>query len=162
MMLLAAIMGGLQPSPIPPVPNSATLGRTAWIFSTIGHSEFCPPGNVTVDIRTGRYTVTLTAARRVCGDPLLQRPVRNGKLSPANLATLQAAYLRVLGQGLESKVCRDGGHPQEIIVDNGGTPLMALTTGQATGWPPEDIACWSEAATALHDLLDHIFPGADE
>lgn len=156
--LLAALIATVQPASIP---QRVALGRTASIFSTVGHSEFCPAGNVTVDLRTGHYAVTLRAARRVCNDVGLERPVGKGKLFGQNLAALRTAYLRVLSDGLESSVCRGGGRPQDIIVNNGGTPVLALTTGRATASAPGDLSCWSEAATALHDTLDRIFSPAD-
>src|SRR4051812_12717904 len=56
------------------------LGRTAWVFATIGHSEWCPPGNVRLDLVTGLYAVTGRAARPVCGRRGLERPVVTARL----------------------------------------------------------------------------------
>jgi len=74
---------------------------------------------------------------------------------------LRAAYLRVLSEGLESELCREGGRPRDLIISNGGTPILALTSGWATSSAPDDLSCWSEAATALHDALDRVFSPAD-
>ena len=66
-------------------------GRTAIVFSTIGHSEWCPAGNVRLDLATGRYAVTPTAPRLICTQPNLERPVFTGRLKGTPLADLQRA-----------------------------------------------------------------------
>jgi hypothetical protein len=152
--LLAALIATFEPTVAP-------LGGTAWIFATVGHSEFCPAGNVTVDVRTGRYTLTARAARRVCNDVRLERPARQGTLSPQKLAAVRTAYQRVLSEGLESQVCQEGGRPQDLVISNGSTPILVLTNGRASHSAPGDVGCWSEATTALHDALDRVFSPAD-
>ena len=137
------------------------VGRTAWLFSTVGHSEWCPAGNVTVDLRTGRYSLTKRAARRVCGQPMLERPVTKGTLDGRRLTSVRAAYMRVLTDGLESEVCREGRRPDTIVISNGGTPTLLLVTGAFTATAPDNLACWSDAANTLHDVLDHIFAAED-
>ena len=151
---LAALIAPVQPAQ---APTPATLGRTAWIFSTVGHSEFCPAGNVSVDLRTGRYTLTQRAPRRVCDEVSLERPVKTGTLVGKPLARLRGAYLRVVTEGFESAACREGAARQEIVISNGGTPILVLTTGRGTGSAPDDLGCWNEATTALHDALDDTF-----
>jgi len=155
-LLLFALIATVQPAPSP---KPAAIGRTARIFATVGHSEFCPAGNVTVDLPTGNYQATARADQRVCNQEGLERPSRKGKLSAQNLEDLRAAYIRALSEGLESRTCRQPG--QDIIISNGGTPLMALTTGSFTVSVPNDLSCWSEAATALYDTLDQLFSPDD-
>jgi len=150
--LLVALMVAVQPSP-----NAVALGRTAWIFSTIGHSEFCNPGHARLDLQTGRYTLTARAPRRICDQPGLERSVRSGTLVDGSLARLRDAYQRALTEGMESPVCREGGKSQDIIISNGGTPILLLATGRAVRSAPDDLSCWSNAATALHDALDEAF-----
>jgi hypothetical protein len=87
----------------------------------------------------------------------LDRPISTGTLSTARLAAIRAAYLRVLAEGLVNLACRDGGRLEEIIVSNGGTPVLVLNTGAETAAAPDDLTCWSEAASALHDALDDAF-----
>jgi hypothetical protein len=152
--LVAALMAATQSVS---TSTSVDLGRTAWIFSTVGQSEFCPAGNVTVDLRTGVYTLTPRAPRGICYDVGLERPSSKGRLSGHSLAALRAAYLRVLSEGFEKSVCRDGGRPQDIIFDTGGTPILVLTNGRGTRSAPDDLSCWSAAASALHDILDEAF-----
>jgi hypothetical protein len=155
----AAVLAASQPAL---AANTPTPGRTAWIVATVGHSEFCPAGNVRLDLRTGRYEFTPRAPRRVCDEPGLERPVRTGRLGSKRLAILRAASLRVMARGFQSEACRDGTQPKdEIIISNGGTPIILLTTGAGTGSALEDLTCWSEAATALHDLLDETFDSTE-
>jgi len=147
-----------------PAPARPVLppGETAWIFSTIGHSEFCNPGHVRLDLRTGRYDLTVRAPRRICDKPGLERPVVIGTLTAEALETLRVAYRRVLADGLESRACREGRRPQGIIlISNGGTPVLLVATGRAVGSPPDDLSCWSEAATAFHHALEKAFGARD-
>ena len=151
---LAAFLAASQPAE-PPSPSA--IGRTAWIFGTVSHSEWCPAGHVRLDLRTGRYEFTLRARRPSCVDPKLERPVRTGSLGARRLAAVRSAYLRVFREGLEKPICRDGGRPEDITVSNGGTPILILATGWRTVAAGDDLSCWSEAASALHELLDDTF-----
>jgi hypothetical protein len=153
--LLAALLAMAQPVP-PPIP--AGPGGTAWVFSTVGHSEWCPAGNVILDLRTGRYTLTRTASRRVCSERGLERPVLKGRLAGPGLEAARAAYRRAWSEGLESRECRAGGHPRDVIlVSNGGTPLLVATSGWGSLSAPDDLTCWSAAANGLHEVLDKAF-----
>jgi hypothetical protein len=153
-MLLAAALAATQPAP--PAPDAAP-GRTAWLVATIGHSEWCPAGNVRLDLATGRYQVTATAPRRSCGTPGLERPVRSGVLAGPRLRDARAAFRRAAGEGLTSRACRDGGQPEQIVISNGGDRIMLVTNGARAEAAPENQSCWSPAATALHDWLDRQF-----
>ena len=64
-------------------------------------------------------------------------------------------------EGFKSPACENGNHPEDITVSNGGTPTLVLTTGFATGSALDDLSCWSDAATALHDLLDETFESTE-
>jgi hypothetical protein len=157
---VAALLAAAQP------PQRAqlepALGRTAWVFATIGHSEWCPPGNVRVDLLSGRYALTGRAARRVCRRPGLERPVVTARLGGATLEALRAAYRRVLTEGLESRECRDGKHPDLVAISNSSTPILVVGTGADTGAAPDDLVCWSGAGNALLDALDETFRAAHQ
>ena len=56
--------------------------------------------------------------------------------------------------------CRNGGRPDRIITGNSGTPVLVLTTGAYTESAPHELTCWSEAAMALHGVLDELFVSA--
>jgi hypothetical protein len=152
--MLAALAAAAQQAP---PANAASLGQTAWIFSTIDHSEFCPAGNVKLDLRSGRYEPIQGAARKICDEANLERPVKSGKLGANQLARIQEAYLRVLNEGFESKACRNGEKLDHIIVSNGGTPILVLTTGNFSAIAPENLTCWSDSANAFHKLLGKTF-----
>jgi hypothetical protein len=151
---LAALLAALQPAP---PAHARLLGRTAWILGTVQQSEWCPAGNVRLDLRTGRYQLTPGAARSVCHDAGLERPVLNGVLRGERLEVVRAAYLLALTEGLMNPACRDGGRPDVIVVNNAGTPILVLATGSATRSPPDDMACWSTAAQAVHRELEDVF-----
>lgn len=157
MLALIAALLSVGPADAYPVPKSVDQRRTAWIFSTIQHSEFCHAGNVRIDLRTGHYVLTPLAPRKRCNEPELERPVLLGSLSAWRLAKLRGAYTRVLDEGVISPDCQDGKEPEMIIVSNGGTPLMVVATGAFTVAPPEYLSCWSKAAKALHEALDEAF-----
>lgn len=156
MLLLIAALISAEPTTL----RAEHFGRTARIFSTVGHSEFCPAGNVTLDVRSGRFTLTPRAPRAICDDPQLERPVKRGRLSGPALTAIQLAYGRVLREGFENQRCRGGAPTEDIVINNGGTPVLVLTTGRATGSAPDDLNCWNDAATALHNLLESTFRSA--
>lgn len=157
--LLAAALAAGQPGPSadPDFPH-----RTAWIVATVGHSEWCPAGNVRLDLVSGRYALTPRASRRVCDEAGLERPVTEGRLDADRLAAVRAAYRRVLAEGLESPACADGGRPERLVISNGGPQILLLATGAETGLAPDDLSCWSDAAFALHDALDEAFESAHD
>lgn len=141
--------------------TEASFAHPGWVLSTVGQSEWCPAGNVMLDLKTGRYALTRRAPRRLCNQIGLQRPVIHGTLVRAQLTTIRSAYLRVLSDGLENPACRDGGRPGNIVVDNGGLRVLVVTSGMATMSAPDDLACWSEAGTALQNAVDRIFSPDD-
>jgi len=132
--------------------------RSGWIVATIDHSEWCPAGNVNLDIQTGKYSYTAGAPRAVCYDEGLERPVSKGRLRGEKLNRLRAAFAGANELGLEAAACRDGRTPDyTIVVSNGGTPALVLTTGAYTHSAPGELSCWSEAAFKLQRLLDETF-----
>ncbi|MEA3061675.1 MAG: hypothetical protein QOJ94_1456 [Sphingomonadales bacterium] len=158
--VLAALLAAAQPPQRAQLESA--LGRTAWVFATIGHSEWCPAGNVRLDLVSGRYELTGRASRRVCGQRRLERPVVAAQLGGARLDVLRAAYRRVLAEGLESPECREGKHPDMIVISNGGTPILVVATGALTMAARDDLTCWSGAANALHGALDEAFSAAHQ
>ena len=156
-LLFAALMAATHSLP---APKQVALSPTAWIFSTIAHSEWCPAGNVRLDLRTGEYMLTARAPRRICHDANVERPVNRGRLPQARLNALRAAYSQALAQGLANRECAQGRQPTKFVISNGGTPVLVLTTGQRTLSAPGELSCWSDAADALHAALDHEFPSA--
>lgn len=135
-----------------PVSNDV---RTAVIFGTVGQSEWCPAGNVRVDLETGQYALTRRAPRAVCWDASLERPISEGRLDGAQLHALEQAFQRAVSHGLND--CRAGTRPDDIIVSNGGVPVLVVTDGRGTTSAPTEFNCWSDAGRNLHSLLDTTF-----
>ena len=153
--LIAALWIAAQPAPPPPPPpNVAALGRTAWVFATVGHSEWCPAGNVRIDLQTGTYALTARAPQGVCHRVGLERPVTTGRLDAARLAPVRAAAARVLTEGFVHPSCRGGPRRDEIVVSNAGTPVLVLTNGAGTAAAPDDLSCWSAAASAFYASIE--------
>ncbi|MEA3048480.1 MAG: hypothetical protein QOG84_316 [Sphingomonadales bacterium] len=155
--ILAATLAAAQPAR-----PASGLGPTARVFATIGHSEFCPAGNVRLDILTGRNELTGRAARRECGRRGLERPVANARLDGGRLTAIRAAYRRALAEVPESPECREGKHPAAFVVSDGGTPILVVATGALTMGAPDDLSCWSAAANALGGALDDSFRDAHQ
>lgn len=130
-------------------------GRTAIIFSTIEHSEWCPAGNVRIDLVTGEFALTPRAPREVCQNAGLERSSKSGRLDTARLEEVRRAYLNAQSAGLD--ICIDDFIPESIIVSNGGTPILALTSGAYTLAAPEKLQCWSDEANKLDRTLNEIF-----
>jgi len=150
MEMLAALMFLGQP----PIPVDRPLSDGPVLFSTIDHSEWCPAGNVQINLGSGDYTLTRGAARGVCRDPKLVRPILRGRLDAPALAAIRQAYQRAEREGMNA--CENG-KPGEIIVSNGGTPIMVLTNGIGTRTAPQSHSCWSDAALALHRMIGRGF-----
>jgi hypothetical protein len=140
-----------------PTPHPAPDG---WIFSTVGHSEWCPAGNVQLDVGTGDYRFTPRAARRICHDVSLRRPTRSGRLRGQALSSLRTAYERARAQGLVSARCEGSASTRPFVVSNGGTPVLVVTDGARTRSAPDELGCWSDAANALLGVLERTFPSA--
>lgn len=159
MMFMAPLFAALSASTQSPLAlKPGTFGQTAWVFSTIAHSEWCPAGNVMLDLRSGEYRLTARAPRRTCHDASVGRPATTGRLQQASLGALRAGYTRAIAQGLANADCEQGRQPTKSIITNAGTPVLVLTNGQRTFAAPADLSCWSQAADALHDALDRAFP----
>lgn len=117
--------------------------KTAVIFGTVGHSEWCPAGNVRVDLVTGRYELTPRAPRAVCLDTDLERRSFEGRLEGSRLRALQQASEHALADGFDK--CRAGMRSDEIVVSNGGVPVLVVTDGRGTASAPSDLNCWTDA-----------------
>lgn len=150
-LLSVLVAAGLSLGPSP----MSDGGPTATVFSTVGQSEFCPPGNVQADLTSGTYAYTAKASRGVCQNVGLERPIRRGRLQGARLLALQEAYRRAQTEGLDR--CRNGGTPGELLFSNGGIRVLLVTDGRQTQVAPDALGCWSDAALELHDVLERTF-----
>jgi hypothetical protein len=145
--------------------GSPAIGRErpyqASLVASVGHSEWCPPGTVQLDLMTGRYTVTAPRNWRTCRRPNWPRRTRTGVMTSLELVPIQVTFENATEGGLEHPLCRNGGHPEQIVISNGGTPVMRLTERGRTTAAPSDQTCWTGAASRLKCLLDAAFDPGD-
>jgi hypothetical protein len=138
-----------------PAPNSSEEPRL--IIATVGHSEWCPPGDVNLDLKTGRYFLVPRGPRESCNERDHPRAARQGVLRGEALERIRSASLRVDAVGALNPDCRDGGKPRDLVTSNGGTPRLALSTAAAVIRAPDDLSCWSGAVNQLHRILEDVF-----
>ena len=98
------------------------------------------------------------AARAVCSDPALVRPVLRGKLEATRLSAIRDAWPPVQKGGLN--ICRRG--ESGGVISNAGTPIMVLTSGVRTIAAPQEYGCWSKAGSALYRAIDDSFETAHQ
>lgn len=135
-----------------PTPTSSVA-----IFSTVGHSEWCPAGTAYLDLRTGRYQLMPRAERSVCHKAGLERRVKEGTLSAGKLSAVRKAQEAIGAEGLTLKACREGRDPEEIVISNGGRVTMVISDALRTEAAPENQSCWTDAAWKLHEALERAF-----
>jgi hypothetical protein len=109
---------------------------------------------VRIDLQTGTYALTDRAPQGICHQVGLERPVTTGRLAGARLAAIRAAAARVLTEGFAHPSCRGGPRRDEIVVSNAGTPVLVLTNGAGTAAAPDDLTCWSAAASAFYASIE--------
>lgn len=132
----------------------------ASLVASVGHSEWCPPGTVQLDLMTGHYTVTAPRDWRTCRRPSWALRTRAGMMTSLELVPIQVTFQNAIEGGLEHPLCRIGRRPEQIVVSNGGTPVMRLTERGRTTAAPNDRTCWTGAASRLQCLLETAFrPG---
>ena len=134
----------------------ATGARQGLVIADVARSEWTPPGEVTLDVRTGRYELKPAPPRSGSGGRGTGR-IRRGTLAPDQLRGVRIAWDEAVSEGLEHPRCRTGGPPPRIIVSNAGTPRMVLADGGLTWSSPQNLGCWSEAGGRLHAVLETLF-----
>jgi hypothetical protein len=122
----------------------------------VGRSEWGPPGEVELDLRSGRYWLTLAPPSRGAA-PSAGPRVRPGRLQAAQLETVRGAASAAASQGLVEPVCAAGGRPPRIVVGNTGRTVMVLRSERGTLATHADRGCWTDAAHNLHGLLSLYF-----
>jgi hypothetical protein len=159
MTILTPLFGMLALAAAPAAPadgggGAGSTGARGRIVATVAHSEWTPPGEVSLDLRTGRYRLRLAPSRLAPSAPVR---MTRGRLSAAELQPLREASAEARAQGLIHSACRDNGRPEQIVIGNGSTIHMRLTGGGAPLLAPGERGCWTEAATNLHRQLDATF-----
>ena len=131
MLTLLAFLTSLQSAQ---PTDSAVLSGLPLLISTVGESEWCPSGSVSIDLRSGAYVLTPRLPRNRCQVPSAKKPVRSGALSPSDLRRVRSASLRVAVQGARSADCHASETPPGyglVVISNGGPEKVVLKTEQA-------------------------------
>jgi hypothetical protein len=136
--------------------SAAAPVRSESITANVDMSEWGPPGQVSLDLRSGRYELTPAAPRRG-SRPSDTFRVRGATLAAAQLEQVRAAFAAARAQGLTEPVCEAGGAPPRIVISNAGTPFMVLTGERGTSTASKDLGCWTGSAQTLHNILETTF-----
>lgn len=153
-LALAATLALAAAAPAASAGRAATLSG-GWITADVGMSEWVPPGQVSLDLRTGRYRLRPARPRQA---PAGTRPaVRRGTLAAAQLRAVRGAVAAAVSQGLVEPICQRGGRPPRLVISNAPTPAMVLTNGGRTLSAHRDRGCWTGAARRLHSTLETTF-----
>lgn len=133
--------------------SASAAARRASIVADVGLSEWGPPGKLSLDLRTGRYRLKTAPPRLRPLAGYLPR-VRRGRLAPALLGQVRAAFAAAVSRGLVEPVCAAGGAPPKLIISNAETPHMVLTGAHGTLTASPERGCWTDAAYTLHHMLE--------
>ena len=148
-LLLAALLVAAAPDTTPRV--------SAMIISTIGQSEWCPAGDVRLELSTGSFVLRALTRSPDCNSQSFERPVTQGVLGASDLERVRVAALKVQADGLVRLECRRGGKPGQVVISNDGPRHLALSTDHGLSWTPEDLSCWTESGLDLHRTLEEVF-----
>ena len=162
MRLQASIVAGLMlaggaVSPLHASGPDRDSGFSATVRASVGHSEWCPPGTVHLNLGTGRYRVIAPRTWRTCRRPLFPTRIRTGVLAADELAAVRAAYRNAATEGLDHPACRNGGRPERMIISNSYPSILRLTERGRTTASPRELSCWSDAAFRLDRVLEGLF-----
>jgi hypothetical protein len=127
------------------------------IFASVGWSEWCPPGFAYVDLDSGRYRWIVQRLRPECGHAT-SAPVEEGQLAPNQQRIIRRAAERGLREGLISANCREGRQSPDVVISNASEPyILIVSTPRDAMSAPNDLTCWSDAATGLQRAMERIF-----
>lgn len=129
-------------------------GQTGTVVASVANSEWTPPGEVSLDLRTGRYRLRHAPSRLAPSAPVR---TTGGRLSKGELQPLRSAVAAARAQGLIEPVCRNGGPPPRVVISNGGPQHLVLIGGGRRLEAPGELGCWTEAAWNLDRLLEATF-----
>lgn len=127
------------------------------VTSTVGWSEWCPPGVVTLDLDNGRYRWFQQHRRPACVSSETVRIVA-GTLALDRLTAIRTAAQAARVRGLARLECVAGKDSEQIVISNGGSGyLLTLVDPKMGVSAPGDLSCWSNAAFKLQRALEIAF-----
>jgi hypothetical protein len=127
---------------------------TGTVTASVAHSEWTASGEVSLDLRSGRYRLRHQPSRITPRAPV---PTTRGRLAASELQPIRSAYAQARAQGLTERVCLEGGRPPQLFLSNGGPQSMSLSGGGARIDAHSERGCWTEAAGNLQRLLEASF-----
>lgn len=150
MIAIAAVLANLATGA-----NARSFNNS--VTTTVGWSEWCPPGVVTVDLDTGVYRWIQQLPRSYC-NPEGAAPIVRGTLATDELNVIRDSARLARAQGLARAECAAGKSSERIVISNGGSAfLLTLVDPKGGIAAPSDLSCWSDVAFQLQRVLDRKF-----
>lgn len=127
------------------------------VTATVGWSEWCPPGIVTVDLDDGSFRWLQQLPRQAC-KAATSLPDLRGKLPAKGLGAIRDAVRTARTDGLSRQECTNGKPSERIVLSNAAAPyLLTIVEARSGSSAPGDLSCWSDAAFKLQRLMDATF-----
>lgn len=124
------------------------------VTASVGISEWGPPGEVRLDLATGRYRLTAAVPRP--GGPAGVSGA--GRLDPARLERVREVVRAALAGTLEERACSAGGPPPTLVISNAAGPVfLELDASGRRMTTPRDRGCWTPGAMRLQRVMEDIF-----
>jgi hypothetical protein len=128
------------------------FGRT--VTASVGSSEWGPPGQVSLDLATGRYRLTAAVPRQ--GAPAGRSGP--GRLDRVRLQRVRDAVRAARDGGLTERACSAGGPPPRLVISNAAGPIVLELDGPGRRMKaPRDRGCWTPGAMRLQRVMEDIF-----
>ena len=141
-------------APVPAQACGAHAHMRGTVTASVGISEWGPPGQVRLDLATGRYTLTAAVPRQ--GAPLGRSGP--GRLDPARLQRVRDVVRAALEGTLSERACNAGEQPPRLVISNAAGPIfLELDASGRRMTAPRDRACWTPGAMHLQRVMDDIF-----
>jgi len=137
--------------------NDQASASSEVIETTIAHSEWGPYKALRLNMLTGEYELRSFSGKQADRSP---RSTKRGKLSAPALDRLRPAYKGVIRHGIVDAACSRDPQRNELIVGNGGVPLMTLRSSGHLYQAARSFQCWTPEAQALDTALNETFTEA--
>lgn len=128
------------------------------ITTYIELSERHPSMRLVLDLETGRYTITPSAAKWPKGE--IRPDPRHGILAGEALRRDRALFVAAMRAGLANDSCvKTGGKGFPAILSNASVPRLTLDLDERHMAAPAIHDCWTAAADTLQQALTETFDG---
>lgn len=124
------------------------------VTASVGISEWGPPGQVRLDLATGRYRIRAAVPRR--GAPAGKSG--SGRLDSARLKLVRDVVREARSGTLAERACSRGGTPPTLVISNAAGPIvLALDGPNGRHAAPGERSCWTPGEMRLSRVMDDIF-----